>query len=147
VGVERDFASLLDDLIEKRGEAGDMPGAAPSLRFDMLEQIERLRAENPDLAVVDSRQDYLDMMAHRAAPAPHRVERAAPLAPVDREAVASELGISQRMSRVELDRIRRDFARSNHPDRVAIPLRQRAMIRMQLANMLIDEARDRLPRN
>ena len=39
--------------------------------------------------------------------------------------------------------MRRSFAFANHPDRVAPHLRQRAMIRMQVANMLIDEAKRR----
>ncbi len=38
-------------------------------------------------------------------------------------------------------RKRRAFAFKNHPDRVAPHLRQRAMVRMQVANMLIDEAK------
>ena len=39
--------------------------------------------------------------------------------------------------------MRRSFALANHPDRVAPHLRQRAMVRMQLANMMIDDAKRR----
>ena len=41
---------------------------------------------------------------------------------------------------------RRAFAFKNHPDRVAPHLRQRAMVRMQVANMLIDEAEQKAAR-
>jgi hypothetical protein len=60
------------------------------------------------------------------------------LTPVDPEAIAAELGLGQ--PGVDLRAARRRFALVNHPDRVPPHLRQRAMIRMQIANMLIDEA-------
>ncbi len=60
------------------------------------------------------------------------------LAPVDPESIAAELGLGQ--PGVDLRGARRRFALANHPDRVPPHLRQRAMIRMQIANMLIDEA-------
>ncbi len=141
VGVERDFATLLDDLLEQAGDTQAAQGAAPSLRFDMLEQIERLRAENPALSTPDAMEGY-DAFAMGPAPTEARDE---PLPPMDRDGVAKELAITVRTTRVDLDRLRREFARANHPDRVSAHLRQRAMVRMQLANMLIDEARDRLP--
>ncbi len=105
MGAERDFASLLDDLIERRDMVDDAPSVAPSLRFDMLEQIERLQAENPSLSSADARQGYVDMLASRAEP-PKRTERAAPLPAADRETVATELGISQRTVEIHRARIR-----------------------------------------
>lgn len=145
VGIERDFASLLDDLIE---EAAANEGAtlAPSLRFDMLEQIERIRAETPALGGEEAIRSYelasAGMQDFQPIAEP---VRDVPL-PTDRASIERELAITTRSSRIELDRLRRDFARRNHPDGVASHLRQRAMVRMQIANMLIDEARDRLPR-
>jgi len=59
------------------------------------------------------------------------------------ESIAAELGLNQPKSATDFGRMRRSFAFSNHPDRVAPHLRQRAMIRMQVANMLIDEAKRR----
>ncbi len=144
MGIERDFSSLLDDLIE---EAAANEGAtlAPSLRFDMLEQIERLRAETPAFAGEEAIRSYETVTAMPDfAPAPE-LPREVPL-PTDRASIERELAITPRASRLELDRLRREFARRNHPDSVAIHLRQRAVTRMQIANMLIDEARDRLPR-
>lgn len=145
MGIERDFASLLDDLIE---EAAASEGAtlAPSLRFDMLEQIERIRAETPALAGEEAIRSYelasVGMPDLKVSGEPQREQ---PL-PTDRASIERELAITPKSSRAELDRLRRDFARRNHPDGVANHLRQRAMVRMQIANMLIDEARDRLPR-
>ena len=43
-----------------------------------------------------------------------------------------------------LDRMRRDFAFANHPDRVSADLRDNAIVRMQIANRMIDEAKQRL---
>lgn len=54
-----------------------------------------------------------------------------------------ELGLDTPKAVADFGRMRRSFAFSNHPDRVAPHLRQRAMIRMQVANMLIDEAKRR----
>ncbi len=63
------------------------------------------------------------------------------LPPIDPESIAAELGLERAGAAVDFGRMRRSFAFSNHPDRVAPHLRQRAMIRMQVANMLIDDAR------
>lgn len=65
------------------------------------------------------------------------------LPPIDPESIAVELGLDQPKSTADFGRVRRSFAFANHPDRVAPHLRQRAMIRMQVANMLIDEAKRR----
>jgi len=56
--------------------------------------------------------------------------------------IAVELGLDQALP-AELGSIRRHFAFANHPDRVAPHLRERAMVRMQVANMLIDAAQSK----
>jgi hypothetical protein len=58
----------------------------------------------------------------------------------DPEAVARELSLAKAMTARELERIRRDFALANHPDRVVAAQRDLATRRMSLANMLIDQA-------
>ncbi len=58
----------------------------------------------------------------------------------DRDAVAAELRLRPGLTRAELHRIRRDFARSNHPDRVPPSWREEANQRMTIANALIDHA-------
>ena len=60
---------------------------------------------------------------------------------IEPEAISRELGLDGSVLAKELAARRRAFAFKNHPDRVAPHLRQRAMVRMQVANMLIDEAR------
>ena len=56
------------------------------------------------------------------------------------ETVAEELRLRPRLTAKELRRIRREFARGNHPDRVPASLRERATRRMIIANTLIDQA-------
>ena len=60
---------------------------------------------------------------------------------IEPEAISRELGLSGSVPPTNSARKRRAFAFKNHPDRVAPHLRQRAMVRMQVANMLIDEAK------
>jgi len=55
------------------------------------------------------------------------------------EGIAAELGLRPELGLTELKRIRRDFAKKNHPDRFGPPNRRNAERRMSIANMLIDE--------
>lgn len=55
------------------------------------------------------------------------------------EAIAAELGLHADLATVDLRRIRRDFAKKNHPDRFEPARRMGAARRMSIANMLIDE--------
>ena len=61
---------------------------------------------------------------------------------VEPEAIATELGLDD-SGPAELGRLRRAFALKNHPDRVPLHLRERALQRMQIANGLIDAAKQR----
>jgi hypothetical protein len=54
------------------------------------------------------------------------------------EAIAEELGLQAELAPADLQRIRRDFAKKNHPDRFAPAQRLGAARRMSIANMLID---------
>jgi hypothetical protein len=54
--------------------------------------------------------------------------------------LADELHLSPDLTVDELRRLRREFAVSNHPDRVDPAERQRATRRMSLVNVLIDKA-------
>jgi hypothetical protein len=55
------------------------------------------------------------------------------------QAIAEELGLTPTLGIVDLKRIRRDFAKKNHPDRFEPARRRSAEQRMSIANMLIDE--------
>ena len=63
--------------------------------------------------------------------------------PVEPEAISQELKLETAKAAPEFARIRRTFAFKNHPDRVPPHMRERAIQRMQIANMLIDEAKRR----
>jgi hypothetical protein len=55
------------------------------------------------------------------------------------ERIAEELGVTPELRTIDLKRIRRDFAKRNHPDRFGPANRSNAERRMSIANMLIDE--------
>ena len=89
--------------------------------------------------------------AQAASPpsSPQRPEAVSPDPPkTEDETIAAELGLSPELATVDLQRIRRDFAKKNHPDRFEPCRRTAAARRMSIANMLIDEQmrHSRLPR-
>jgi hypothetical protein len=129
---------MLDELLLATVEADEDRAAAPSLHVDLLAQIERLQSENAALFGGDVTAAAYQFFAGDGAPP---VEDAPPPPAADREAIARELGLGDSHVRVDLDRARRAFAFTNHPDRVPAHLRDLAMKRMQIANMLIDEAK------
>ncbi|MCA1404862.1 hypothetical protein I6F26_09315 [Ensifer sp. IC3342] len=61
--------------------------------------------------------------------------------------VAAELALEEQETAATLAAKRRRFAAANHPDKLGAEFRANATIRMKLANMLIDEASRRLPRD
>ena len=153
-GAKRDFASLLDDLFVASGEAEDV-AAKPTIPFDYLSVVDELHSGRikvaGEAAAAEYRESGADLASEFAAlldqarialanehPEPQEV-----LPPIDPEAIATELGLGRVAKAADLARLRREFAFANHPDRVAPHLRQRAMIRMQVANMLIDDARQK----
>jgi hypothetical protein len=139
---------LLDDLFV--ASAGDGQGAAkPSIPFDYLAVVDELHsgrikvsgealAEHYREAGTDLAAEFAALLADVDLADPGMAREAA-LPPVDPASIAAELGLDR--PGADLRRLRRDFAFANHPDRVAPHLRQRAAVRMQVANMLIDEAR------
>lgn len=58
----------------------------------------------------------------------------------EQEAIEAELGLLGDVDLLDLQQIRRNFAKENHPDRVAPEQRSAATRRMTIANMLLDEA-------
>ncbi|MER8511987.1 hypothetical protein NKH47_03420 [Mesorhizobium sp. M1060] len=161
IGAKRDFASLLDDLFvaSDKDEAGAQTsgdtGARPSIPFDYLSVADELHSGRIKVSgetfAAEYREAGADLAAEFAALLDHAKlalagEETMPeekLPPIDPDAIAIELGLDHPVKSADLGRMRRSFAFANHPDRVAPHLRQRAMIRMQVANMLIDEAKRR----
>lgn len=153
-GNKLDFASLLDDLIVA-SEKGEEEGARPSIPFDYLSVADELHSGRIKVASESVAAEYRESAADLAAEFAALLDQAKlslageeqrpeeQLPSIDPEAIAGELGLDQPAKNADFGRIRRNFAFANHPDRVAPHLRQRAMIRMQVANMLIDEAKRR----
>lgn len=60
------------------------------------------------------------------------------IASCEQDAIAEELGLNDDLSPAELRKLRRAFARANHPDSLDPSQRDLATHRMTIANMLID---------
>lgn len=133
-----DFATLLDEVIaaaeQKDEEAAG--SARPSIPFDLM---------NPSLgapvADANAAADYLFAAADRFAIEPETPPIAPELPSMEPDAISLELGLTGREAIEDLDRLRREFAFANHPDRVSADLHERAIVRMQIANQLIDDAK------
>jgi hypothetical protein len=143
-----DFAALLDDLIAASLSEAEQPGR-PTIPFDYLSVADELHsgrirvspnAVAAEYRAADATADTLSQASNEADTAKEE-----PLLSTDPQAIWNELGLAQ-ADPDELGRKRRVFAFRNHPDRVAPHLRQRAMVRMQVANMLIDEMERRVRR-
>jgi hypothetical protein len=137
-------------------EPVDEAGHRPSIPFDYLAVAEELHSGRikvssgtldaeygahgeADADLVAEFSAFLDQAQSFAAEGTRQPEEKLP--PIDPEAIAAELGLGRAGAAVDFGHLRRSFAFSNHPDRVAPHLRQRAMVRMQIANTLIDEAK------
>ena len=138
----RDFASFLEDFVEppvKPAAAGedfsdDVASAAPSIPFGLVggDPAGLPPESGPEMATAA----YLGLNAEW-------VEKEAQ-PQTSPEAIARELSLHRVPDLKSLGRLRREFAFGNHPDRVRPEWRDAAMARMQTANRLIDEAKERL---
>lgn len=142
------FAALLDALIAAEPGQERVQIAAPSLRVDLLDQLERLQASNPAFIGQPAMDEYQDVAAalDELDGVAGRVGVPENLPPVDPEAISRELGGLVGLSEKQLAHLRRDFAKHNHPDRQPDDQRDRAELRMRVANMLIDDARRKIAR-
>jgi hypothetical protein len=143
VAKNSDFASLLDELIAA-APADDAKVARPHVSVDYLSVADELHSGRIKVSADAVAAEYRLADAAEASDALFAAV-AAPLVEelpsIEPEAIFHELGLSDAVPPSELGARRRAFAFRNHPDRVAPHLRQRAMVRMQVANMLIDEAK------
>lgn len=131
------FRTLLDALM-KNGPDDEVAGAAPGLSPDFLDGVVSLHRIPGAQPTILADHAYGDAVAVG--------KDVADLPPADRETVARELGLLHGMDLGELGRIRRRFARQNHPDSLPAHLRRQATARMMTANMLLDEAAAQLTR-
>ena len=136
-----DFSSLLD--ARARAAAGSEAGTSLPRHARSVYAIDTRReggsqSSNPPSATEALRRIYADESTAAATPPP-------PLC--DRETIAGELRLTPELTARDLERVRREFALANHPDRVAPLDRDLATRRMTLANTLIDQAlQDKRPR-
>lgn len=138
----RDFSAMLDELLaEHVAESEDGRPAS----FDYLDVVEELHSGRIKVAGQAAEAEYREAADGGTPKAKTGDRRKETLPPIEPDAIARELGLKGLRARLpkNYDRLRRDFARRNHPDRVAEHLRARALIRMQIANSLIDEAKGR----
>lgn len=136
----RDFASLLDEVLATAATEEPKAAPRPNIPFEILGRREADRmatVSDPEVAA-----EYLFAAADHFSIEPDLSQIIEPpsVEPFD---IARELRLTGRETPDALDRIRRDFAFANHPDRVSEDLRDRAIIRMQIANRMIDDAKAR----
>ncbi|HEV2898596.1 MAG TPA: hypothetical protein VGX71_12315 [Pseudaminobacter sp.] len=152
-GANRNFASVLDDLFVAKPPAEEA-ARPPSIPFDYLSVADELHSGRIKVSSDEAAAEYrrtnhefeTELAALLAAAEPLLAEVAAPaesLPSIEPAAIAVELGLDAAKAAADFSRLRRSFAFKNHPDRVEPHLRQRAMVRMQVANMLIDDAKRR----
>lgn len=134
----RDFASFLDEVLEHTAPAGaggeplHAAASTPSMPFSFVagEAAESAADGTPERVAT-----YLGLGAEWMT--------GEMLPDTSPEAIARELALHSVSDLKSLARLRREFAFRNHPDRVNPAWRDLAMVRMQTANRLIDEARQR----
>jgi hypothetical protein len=133
-----DFASLLDEVIAAGDAREDL--VRPSISIDLLNPVLSGAPINPADAA-----DYLfTETVQRIEPDRRKPKTANPVHAAlsdDPADIARELGLTGHEDAAALDRVRRTFAFINHPDRVVEQDRGKAIIRMQIANRLIDDAK------
>lgn len=151
MNTNSDFATLLNELLAENERDSGAPVGPATMSFDYLSVAEELLsgritvADDTVAAVYRETSGEVDESLEALFEAAGSAVESEPveLPPVEPEAISRELGLNGNIPVATLAHIRRAFAFRNHPDRVAPHLRQRAMQRMQVANMLIDDARRR----
>jgi hypothetical protein len=153
------FQSVLTRLKEEKSEQEETPDEGPDYRIRGLGAGFLTPDGRPEAAKADTGSyfDYLsDWHATEAeAPAPQSEEPAhaetadqppeppvmpAHLERLTEQEIAEDLAISPKDNEAALNEKRRQFAKLNHPDRVAPEFRDNATVRMKTANLLIDRA-------
>lgn len=155
-----EFARLLDDLFQAAAPSSDTEHeaatSAPAIAFDYLSVVDELHSGRIKVSGEEASAEYkaasamiedalreIELRRAEIVPPPLEPEPLPSILPQD---IADELALDKLKRADDLARARRAFAFDNHPDRVAPHLRERAMVRMQIANMLIDQALRRVRR-
>jgi len=132
------FGDVLEAVFRSAGlDFNAAPTPAPHEAASPQQRAEHWQARQA--AERQREQRLATLSASIASYLEHRVEVRSQISrPADPQSIARELAITTRMSRSDLNRLRRTFALENHPDRVPTDERENATRRMMIANMLID---------
>lgn len=146
-----DARTNADSPVHIANEAKDPPESLdPQFELQPMHGLRRLFSQIPwrwrrgeeRLATADEEpgaEKVVETASHRdAVPKPHALG-------TEDEQIAEELGLRADLAIGDLKRIRRDFAKKNHPDRFEPAQRVAAARRMSVANMLIDQRLKRKP--
>lgn len=132
--MSRDFASLLDDML--KAPPAEESGPRPTIPFAVTPPLDAIDAFWSSVS-----SEFVAGLYGQTAGASPPGAGESDLPPVNPDRIAAELGLDRSAPPKNLDRLRRAFAFKNHPDRMPVEQRERAMRRMQVANRLIDEAK------
>ena len=148
-GSYRNFASILDDLATVRtGGDSDVSGAeeagtAPSIQFDYLSVADELHSGKIRAALDPAAVLYGDAVTI----AEYELQALLDDISIEPDEEPAPVDLPEATDATSIAASRRRFAFANHPDRLPPHLRPRALQRMQVANMLIDDAVRRLSKN
>ncbi len=134
--MRRDFAALLDDIMREEAEVPADTASTPHV-VDYLAVLDEL-AGRVHIAHEEAVAGYRDAILEEEV---FTLDPEIEVMDADPAVVERELGLAAAKSLEELNQRRRTFALGNHPDRVRPELRDIALRRMQIANMLVDEAK------
>jgi hypothetical protein len=125
-----DFTAILEGLEQPASGADETEETWPAERYQakswLLQLLGSFSGRHASGAAAFSA--YMDDEAELAEPAPKS----------EQQAIAEELGLGPDLTSADLQQIRREFAKKNHPDRCDDARRAEATRRMTIANMLID---------
>ena len=141
VETHRSFASVLEELLVETAESGET-AVKPTLAFDYLTVADELHSGSIRVSDGAAVAEYADAGGFEPGFAAVVADEPADLPSIEPADIAAELNLDSTPFE-DLSQLRRRFAFGNHPDRVAPHLRERAIQRMQVANMLIDAATGR----
>jgi hypothetical protein len=133
--TEPDFSEVLESTFRSAGLEFDDARKAERPRASRraavrLHQLSEFDRELPTSTLSVPLESYLE---HQDKSKLSRVGK-----PADPRSVADELHITTQMTLTDLNRLRREYALANHPDRAGSADRENATRRMMVANMLID---------
>lgn len=135
--ASRDFGSMLDELL-----AAEEAVHGPAGRVSAVDFLAAMDAARGTVIGEDVAARYGEAAAEPfVAPPPAPEHRPVAQPSADPADIRRELGLDAARGPAALDAARRKFAFVNHPDRVRPELRERAELRMRIANMLVDEAK------